>query len=157
MLDFDFDQTAEHGPRYGHVSIDELSPADRRRVDDLVKLMRARQREGQSTFSDAFTGWKHAELTRLLPFARQRMHRIVFRQDDFATTLRDDVVTAGSDDSRALDIAIAAVTGLVPSDAAMCSHLLQIGIPSQQIARIWDPLKRALGTHAAGGGMPRVM
>lgn len=158
MLDFEFDQTADHAPRVGHLSFDELSPTDRRRVGELVTIMRQRQRDGQSTLSDAFTGFRHAELVRLLPFARQRMHRYVFRQDDFDTSLREDVAAAaGDDDRQALRAAIAAATGLVPSDAAICTHLLQLGIPHQQLARIWDDLKCALGTHAGTGAMPRVM
>lgn len=160
MPDFDFDQTGEPTPR-APLAYADLTPRDRSRVDELVRRMRQCQRDGRATMASDLVGFTQAELARLAPVARARMHHHVFRQDNFEAALGEEIAreTVAGDlpDDRAVEIAVAAASGLVPSDAQIATHLLQVGISSRTLGRIWPRVKARLGAHtAAATRMPEV-
>lgn len=160
MPDFDFDQTSDSLPR-APVAYAELSASDKARVLLLVRRMRKCQLDGRATTVADLVGFTQHELARLGPIARQRMQAYTFRQDHFETALTEEIEreTAGGDmpDDRAVEIAVAAASGLVPSDAQIATHLLQVGLPSKTLGRIWPQVKARLGAHtAAATRMPEV-
>lgn len=160
MTDFDFDQTGESTPR-ATVAYTDLSAAEQRRVDQLVRRMQNLQRDGRPTTLADLVGFTSHELWRLAPIARQRMQAIVFRQDHLETALSDEIAreTVGGDmpDDRAVEIAVATASGLIPSDAHIASELLGKGIPAKTLGRIWPRVKARLGAHtAATTRMPEV-
>lgn len=152
MPDFDFDQTIDSTPRAA-VAFADLSTRDKARVLLMVRRMCRCQREGRATTVADLVGFTQHELMRLAPIARQRMNSITFRQDNFEAALAEQVEreTLGGDmpDDRAVDIAVAAASGLVPSDAQIATHLIGIGIPASVLARTWGQIKSRLGAHTA--------
>lgn len=152
MTDFDFDQTGESTPR-APFAYGDLSRREQARVDELVRRIRRRQMDGHVTHTHDLIGFTQYELGKLLPIARQRMHALTFRQDNFASALSEEIEreTLGGDmpDDRAVEIAVAAASGLIPSDAHIATHLLQVGLTSKTLGRIWPRVKARLGAHTA--------
>jgi len=139
-----------------------FSPRGPSIFDRMVDSILDRVKDGRPTYyadliADGFTP---GQIGTHFPKAKAAADAIVFRQDHLETALREETERAlnapGKTDDELLRLATEHVTGLMPSDQAVHSHLRAIGLDAPTIARLWPTLKRNAAAHVGAGKLAQV-
>lgn len=153
MTDYEFDQTLDPSPRSRPMAERDLSPAGRRIVDKLERIILRNARDGRASMDGDFAGIPRADIERYLHLARARANRLVIRQDHVDTTIAEDL--AAGDPAATRRALLEAATALEPTDADRVQRLMALAEPGV-VAEHWGYVKAGLGQFVAIGKMPEV-
>lgn len=155
MTDYEFDQSLDPSPRSRPMAERDLSPAGRRIVDKLERIILRNARDGRASMDGDFAGIPRADIERYLHLARARANRQVIRQDHVDTTIAEDLAAAAGDPAATRRALLEAATSMVPPDAAVAKRLMALAEPGV-VAEHWSYVKAGLGQFVAIGKMPEV-